>query len=39
MDRWQALLASGVRAVQPATPDPDEAAGIILAAVQAASCC
>jgi len=34
MDRWQALLASGVRAVQPAAPDPDEAAGIILAAVQ-----
>ena len=34
MNRWQALLASGVRAVQPATPDPDEAAGIILAAVQ-----
>ena len=34
MDRWQALLASGVRAVQPAAPDPDAAAGIILAAVQ-----
>ena len=34
MDRWQALLAAGVRAVQPSTPDPDEAAGIILAAVQ-----
>jgi AcrR family transcriptional regulator len=34
MGRWQALLASGVRAVQPATPDPDAAAGIILAAVQ-----
>ena len=31
---WQALLASGVRAVQPATPAPDAAAGIILAAVQ-----
>jgi AcrR family transcriptional regulator len=34
MDRWQALLASGVRAVQPSALDPDEAAGIILAAVQ-----
>ncbi len=34
MDRWQALLAAGVRAVRPDAPDPDEAAGIILAALQ-----
>ena len=34
MARWQALLADGVRAFRPDTSDPDEAAGIILAAVQ-----
>jgi AcrR family transcriptional regulator len=34
MDRWLALLADGVRAFRPATPDPDETAGIILAALQ-----
>ena len=34
MARWQALLAAGVRAFRPGTSDPDEAAGVILAAVQ-----
>jgi AcrR family transcriptional regulator len=34
MDRWQALLAAGVRALRPDLPDPDEVAGVILAAVQ-----
>lgn len=34
MDRWHAMLADGVRALQPARPDADEAAGVILAAVQ-----
>jgi AcrR family transcriptional regulator len=34
MVRWLALLAAGVRAFRPDTADPDETAGIILAAVQ-----
>jgi AcrR family transcriptional regulator len=34
MDRWQGLLTAGVRAFRPAAADPDEAAGIILAALQ-----
>jgi AcrR family transcriptional regulator len=34
MDRWQALLAAGVRTVRPDARDADEAAGIILAALQ-----
>ena len=34
MARWQALLAAGVHALRPDTPDADEAAGIILAALQ-----
>jgi AcrR family transcriptional regulator len=34
MDRWQALLTAGVRTLRPDAPDPDETAGIILAALQ-----
>jgi AcrR family transcriptional regulator len=34
MDRWHALLTAGVRAVRPEEPDPDVAAGVILAALQ-----